>query len=305
MDDELVSLAAKVTFSSDPSSTYDKIASEVWETPNHADKYIDYVLDNDQNDDSTFDGFDEAMMDPLLNLKVEGRDLDLIFEVGKSEQQDYEMKHNINLARPNPKIREHIRSMLVSPTDYNNPAEYFLAADGVSRTGLHRSAVCRSRIKKLLRDHFDVAWYNDDAFVNHNPTFDTRARLIQSALDACYTLGSPGSFGEVVGGGEEGMLKTLVFENFVALVAAMHDVNDWHTPGIGDPINFVSDVEDIRNVGSHLHNLWECLKCHLCLDCALYDADTPTTATERNGAISSIVDRLKLICCTEHIHAVG
>ncbi len=301
-DDELATLAAKVTFSSDPSSTYDKFIRDVLETytSSHSETSIDYVLDTNQNEGSTFDGFDEATMDPLLNLKVEGRDLDLIFEVGKSEKQDCEMKHNINLARPNPQIREHIRSILVSPTDYNSPAEYILAADGVSRTGLHRGAVCRARIKKLLGDHFDLACCNDEEFVNHSLTFDTRAGLIQSALDACYTLGPPGSFGEVVGGGEEGTLKTFVFESFVALAAAMLDVNDWHTPGIGDPIIFVRDVEDTRDVGSHLHDLWECLKHHHRFDCELYDADNITTATERNAAISSIVEQLKLICHVEH-----
>ena len=329
-DDELAILAAAITFSSDPlSASFDKLVNDALELPlfagrndeisdtSNAENSINSILFTDQNG-VPLDGKDDAVIDPLLCMKFEERDLGMVFDfVGTSsrnaivlatnnEQNDLAMTHYIDIARPSPHISKHIRSMLIAPTDYNNPTEYFLAADGVSRTGLHRGAVCRARIKKLLGEHFDYAWWKDDGFADHIPTSDSNVGLIQSALDAYCALGSLDSFAEVVvvGGGEAGMFKTFAFESFVALAAAMLYGNNWYTPMDGDPRTFAKDVEDIRYVGNLIHDLWECVNPSLRRDGALqHDADNLEAATGRNAAISSIVDRLKLISRLEHIHA--
>ena len=315
-DDELAVLASTVTFSSDPLFTlFDELLYDALELPLFASRNdeisdtsnadtSDSFLFTDKND-ATLDGNDDAVIDPLLCMKFEERDLGMVFDfVGTSsrnaivlatnnEQNDLAMTHYIDIARPSPHISKHIRSMLIAPTDYNNPTEYFLAADGASRTGLHRGAVCRARIKKLLGD---CAWCEDDVNV---------VSLTQSALDTYYTHASLGSFEEVGSEGEEGVFKTIAFEIFVALAAAMLDENDWCTPMNGDPSASAKDVQDIRYVGNLLHSQWERVDPPRRRDCALqHDDDTLAAAAERNAAISSIVDRLKLVSRLENIHAI-
>lgn len=313
IDDELATLAARVTFSSDPFFTLDKLVSEASESSEtlNSDTPLDYLLARtNQNFDATTK---EAMVDPLLDLSVDDFDLESIFDLfgassgstsGRNEQNVSAISHSIFLARPNPHILEPIRSMLLLPTDYNDPKEYKLAADGVSRTGLHRGAVSRARIKKLLCDHLNLVWWNADAAVNHIPAFDTCAGVIQTALDAYCSDSSHDSLEGIVDGGEEGKFKRFAFECFVALSAAMLDTDVWRTPWIGDPITFVGDVEDIRDVGHLVHRLWGSMKNSLQSDCTLHVGDKDELA-ERKAAISSIVDRLEFICRLDHIHSKG
>jgi hypothetical protein len=168
---------------------------------------------------------------------------------------------------------------------------------------LHRGGVCRARIKKLLGD---CAWSNDDVLADHIPTHDSNVvSLTQSALDTYCTLASLGSLDEVGSEGEDGVFKTIAFEIFVALAAAMLYENDWCTPMNGDPSALAKDVEDIRYVGNLLHSRWKRVNPPRHRDGALqHDDNNLAAAAERNAAISSIVDRLKLVSRLENIHAI-
>ena len=94
-------------------------------------------------------------------------------------------------ARPDATMVQGIRSKLLDAADFNDPNEYDLQPDGLSRMPKERGLLCRIRVKKLLMAHHDSEWWKDI-------------------------------------GAKDKVPPELELEHLVALTAVMLDVDLWH-----------------------------------------------------------------------------
>lgn len=160
-----------------------------------------------------------------------------------------------DIVRPNPQLYVGLTSLLTAPPDYNNSKEYKLGADGSSRMGIERGALCRGRVKELIGEHLDAAWWREETTAN-----------------ADELSGKPDKF---IGArpNDKVSFQKYMLERLIALTAVMLDVDHWHAPRearmpaiteagvraiptITDRQRF-NDEDDTRHIGQLLSGLWE------------------------------------------------
>ena len=175
---------------------------------------------------------------------------------------------------PDPQLFANIKSQLTTSPDFNNPKEYIVGEDGLSRMGLEPGALCRVRIKDVLGVHLSTGWWRA-AFAVANGTVEDQVSFRINAL-----------------------------EGLIALTTVMLDVSDWqilrNARDVGD-VQAFDDEDDIRHIGQLTSNVWERVNRVLGRDgfalmkVAGGEPGAPVTAMERHDAVDQMVSRLDMI----------
>eukprot|EP00571_Detonula_confervacea_P017574 CAMPEP_0172311886 /NCGR_PEP_ID=MMETSP1058-20130122/15950_1 /TAXON_ID=83371 /ORGANISM="Detonula confervacea, Strain CCMP 353" /LENGTH=573 /DNA_ID=CAMNT_0013025195 /DNA_START=25 /DNA_END=1746 /DNA_ORIENTATION=+ len=336
--DELAAMAAVVTPSPDPKFAFRNLLDEAIDMDDiidtlsltgltkleneHEGEVIDQLLQlkvDDNNLDMIADFFDPSwnvMMDDENGISPKDGDF-LVPITSLSEGpegtpgSDYDGKPLLEIpvnVCPDLQLFMDIRTQLTSSPDYNNPKEYVLGEDGLSRAGVETGALFRVRIKHLLEDHLGMGWWREDMFdIAPLDASATGAAAIQSPLGTLGMLVNGGG----KGGDEGGMFgkvayKKFALERLIALAAVMLDVDHWHFRNEAQEMTITdgqrfNDEDDIRHIGQLLSGLWERVSRSLQRDDLALLGDDSSARMERNAAINTMVGRLDSICRQENI----
>jgi len=167
-----------------------------------------------------------------------------------------------------------IKSQLTTPPNFNNPKEYVVGEDSLSRIGLEPGALCRVRIKDLLGVHLSTGWWR--------ATFATTNGIVEDQVS----------------------FRKNVLEGLIALTTVMLGVSDWQVPRNARDVGHAQafdDEDDIRHIGQLTSNVWERVNRVLgrngfaLMEVAGGKPGASVTAMERHDAVDQMVSRLDMI----------